>query len=243
MLVELLGMRAHVARVTHFGFVRPARLEALLAEPRVPGVLLRELGEEPEAGASEHDVIRQLRRRAIHLSLNPASPYCGLSIEEIVVVCAYQSASFRASAWKRSLTRVYSGETLASLASRWLTSTDAVLEPMLSRPGLVVARDKRLATVRAVAIAPDAEKLRRVLDGARGEAEFASQSFVMCSSCTALDFAGLGSSAATTGRYELLALEDELRARGAGLLLVDSGQVVVALDARHREYRARAELG
>jgi hypothetical protein len=236
MLVELLGMRARVARVHHFCFVSSKYLEMLLAEPGAASLILRELGEEPGLGVSDLDLIKQLRRRAIHLSLSPASPYTSLSIEEVVVICAYQCGRFSSGAWKRSLTQGSSPERLAALAGRWLSNADTSLDSTLSRKGWAVGRQARLDVVRAIAPVADGLRLRRDIDRLLGEAVFADQSFVLCTSSTAIDFLDLEACLATTGRYDVSALERKLRETGTGLLLVDGDEATLAIEARGRDF-------
>jgi hypothetical protein len=238
MFVELLGMRSGSrAAAQHFCHVSAERLEALLAEPAVVELLLTELGCAPPAPGSPTEAMALLRRQAIHWSLSVGSPYSGLSVEEVVVMCAYRCTQLDGTPWKRFLTRVYTAGELELAARRWLREQalvpDGSVRPWRGR--WLLGRHPQTEKLVALTFALEARRLHHELAWLAYEADFAHESYLVCSMPTALGFIDVDARASRTQRVDTRAIEHQLRTRGLGLLIVDMDRTWSALPPCYRE--------
>lgn len=238
MLVELLGMRpesaAGASRACH---VSRERLEALLADPELVGLLLRELNQgDTLSSPSPAEQMAQLRRLAIRCSLSADSPYFGLSVEEIVVMTAYRSPLFDGTPWKRFLVRPYTAEELMLAGRRWLREAGLVPDEALPPwRRWLMARSPGTQRKVALTFALEARRLRHELGWLATEVDLAHETYVVCSLPTALAFIDTEAKTSRSERVHARALEHPLRALGLGLLLVDLEETFVALPARYRD--------
>lgn len=238
MFVELLGMRPGLRRgQQHFCYVSAERLEALLAERAVVDLLLTELGGAAPAAATPTESMSQLRRLAIHWSLSVGSPYWGLSVEEVVVICAYRCAALDGTPWKRFLTRAYTADELELAGRRWLREAalvpDGSVRPWRGRWQL--GRNPQTERLVALTFAMEARRLQHELGWLTCEADFAHETYLVCSLPTALGFIDADARSSRTQRVSAQAIEHQLRTHGVGLLVVDKEHMFVALPARYRE--------
>src|SRR6185369_15545706 len=104
----------------HHCYVRSSTLDQLLSTPGIAQLLLEELGDRapPSAGVTEQ--LERLKRQLIHLSVT-ASAFRGLSLQEIVVLCAYTCERFDHTAWKHELSAQPSPEALVAACRGWLS--------------------------------------------------------------------------------------------------------------------------
>ncbi|MDF3065420.1 MAG: hypothetical protein K0R38_1021 [Polyangiaceae bacterium] len=115
-----LGFSANIPHAAQrYCYVRATALEQLLAAPGSLELLLRELTGEPPQSTSVVEQLAQLKRRAIHLSVT-RSAYQSLSLEEIVVLCAYTSPHFEHSAFRHQLLAEPSAAELSERCKAWL---------------------------------------------------------------------------------------------------------------------------
>ncbi len=238
MFIELLGLRpGSAAGPRRFCYVQAERLEALLTDPLSVELLRRELGDETPRSATPAENIAQLRRQAIRWSLAVGSPYFGLSVEEIVVMSAYRSLRFDGAPWRRCLVRPYTHEELLLAGRRWLRESalapDGRLHPWRGR-WLIGKHPVSQRTV-ALTFALEARRLRHELGWLACEADFAHETYLVCSLPTALAFIDADAKASRTQRVCTQSLEHPLRLHGLGLLLVDTDETFVVLAARARE--------
>lgn len=225
-------------------YVRPAALQALLETPGAVELLLDLLGSEEsaslESGTREQQ-LRSLRRQAIHLAVRPDSPFCGLSIEEILVLTAYTSDWFDKTTWKREVSRHPDEREIEAACREWVHDRTATI-----RTGQQLGSQRfRLVgyafadyvapeqVVFAIAFCLSAHAMARDLDQLTAEGGFAHELYVACSPATALDYLELSSrSAGGTPRWDASALDRRLRRLGLGLLLVERERVALCMPAR-----------
>jgi hypothetical protein len=226
-------------------YVRASALEQLLEAPGTLESLGNELGVSPPSFVlSRAERLEAVRRRAIHLAVT-ASPFRDLSLEEILVVTAYASASFDHTAWKRELRQQPTVQELYRKSEAWLRERSALVRSG-SRVGrarwpLVGSASAELDNahfVVAVAPLPDHQTLAAELERLAAEADFAHEHYVACSPATALAFLESRARAATPPRWDSFALDRELRTLGLGLLLVEPDGVALYLPARYRALTA-----
>jgi hypothetical protein len=235
MFVELLGMRPGRGAAQHFCYVGTERLEALLAEPSVVELLLTELGADAPAPTSPAESMSRLRRLAIHWSLSVGSPYSGLSVEEVVVMCAYRCAQLDGSPWTRFLTRVYTAGELELAGRRWLREAalvpDGSVRPWRGR--WLLGQNPQTQQLVALTFAMEARRLQHELGWLTCEADFAHETYLVCSVPTTLGFIDADARSSRSQRVNAKAIEHQLRTHGVGLLVVDMHHTFVALPARH----------
>lgn len=100
-------------------YARASALDQLLAAPGSVELLLLELTGEPCPPGSVIEQLTRLKRQGIHLSVT-RGPFYGLSLEEILVLCAYSSPHFAHSAFRRELLAEPSAAVLSDLCRTWL---------------------------------------------------------------------------------------------------------------------------
>lgn len=115
-----LGFSASISHAAQrYCYARASSLDQLLAAPGSVELLLQELTGEPPKPSSVAEQLAQLKREAIHLSVT-RSAFHGLSLEEIVVLCAYTSPHFEHSAFRHQLLLEPSPADLWELCKGWL---------------------------------------------------------------------------------------------------------------------------
>jgi hypothetical protein len=222
--------------------VRPAALDELLETPGALEELALELGATSTPSAfSQVELLEHIRRRAIHLAVT-ASPWCGLSIEELIVMIAYTSPRFEHTTWKRQLSRQPSEQELQRVCERWLLQRSAVIgsgrrfgKPRWPLVGYS-AVDQQARDQFRVGVAPfsNAAVLWGELDRLASEAGLANEHYVACSPATALAVVDLHAHATRQVRYDSLVLDRRLRTLGIGLLLIEPDGVLLYLPARYQ---------
>ncbi len=220
-------------------YVSSGSLERLFATQGVLENLLAELtGAQPDS-ASEQELLRRLEHTAIRLSLAPGR-FHGLSLEEIVVLCCYNSERFQQTSWKREVSRQPSREAVVDVCRGWLWQRVAVISSGVAwgRPRWLLAGSTPVAWqgsrpwVLGVAPLLDARTIDRDLVVLAAEAGFAHEHYVACTPATALEY--LRSAATVDGitRWDPFVLDRQLQTLGFGLLLVERRQVLVYQPAR-----------
>lgn len=221
-------------------YVRTGALDQLLDTPGVLDLLLEELAGDATPSASTVEQLARLKRCVIHLSVTP-SAFHGLSLEEIVVLCAYASERFDHTAWKRQLLEQPTAEALASTCRRWLGERAGAVAPGhkfgLPRWPLVgyTPADQQVTSHFVVGVAPitDATSLDYELEPLAGEAGFGHEHYIACSPATVLSYVRRTANAGATRRWDPFALDRRLRSLGLGLLLVEQGKVSIYLPSRY----------
>jgi hypothetical protein len=224
----------------HHCYVRSSALDQLLNTPGVLQLLLDELGEEGPSSAGVVDQIERLKRSLIHLSVT-ASAFRGLSLQEIVVLCAYSSERFDHTAWKHELLARVAPDAIVAACRSWLRerATAVVTGEMfgLTHWALVghSPSEQQPADRFIVGVAPmaDARSLELGLAPLAGEAGFGHEHYVACTPATALEYLRRQATAEPSNRWDAFALDRRLRSLGIGLLLVDRQSVVMCLPARY----------
>jgi hypothetical protein len=221
-------------------YVKTSALDQLLDTPGVLELLLEQLGGNTTPSSSVVEQLARLKRLVIHLSVTP-SAFHGLSLEEIVVLCAYASERFDHTTWKRLLLEQPTADTLTGICRRWLGERAGAVAPGhtfgLPRWPLVgyTPRDQQTASRFIVGVAPvaDATSLDYELAPLASEAGFGHEHYVACTPATALDYVRRAAHAGATLRWDPFALDRRLRSLGLGLLLVEQGHVAIYLPARY----------
>lgn len=225
-------------------YVRAGTFQALLETPGAVELLLDLLGSEEEPPrlerGSRDQQIRLLRQRAIHLAVQPGSPFHGLSIEEILVVSAYTSAWFDKTAWKRDVSRHPDETELNALCREWLRARVAVIRSgqQLGRPHWrllgYASADYIVPEQLVSAIAPctSGQMLDADLHQLARDSTFAHEVYLACSPATALDYLQLRAQSGRPLRWDTSVLDRRLRHLGFGLLLVEREDVALCIPAR-----------
>jgi hypothetical protein len=221
-------------------YVKPAALDQLLATPGMLELLLVEVTGEAEQPRSIVEQLARLKRRAIHLSVT-RSAFHGLSLEEIIVLCAYTSPRFEHTPFQRELLVEPRPEELWASCRLWLRERAACIAPgealQLRHWPLVgyTPHDHQTPSRFAVGLAPVAHSaaLDRELGHLASEAGFAHEHYVACTPATALDYVRRAASVGGAVRWDPFALDRRLRSLGLGLLLVEGANVVLYLPARY----------
>lgn len=221
-------------------YVKTAALDQLLDTPGVLELLLEELTGSISAPSSVVEQLARLKRCVIHLSVTP-SAFHGLSLEEIVVLCAYSSERFNHTVWKRQLLEQPTVEALVGACRGWLGERAGAVAHgrTLGLPGWPLVGyppgGEQTASRFIVGVAPiaDARTLDHELAPLASEAGFGHEHYVACSPATALDYVRRAASAGGTQRWDPFALDRRLRSLGLGLLLVEQGAVAIYLPARY----------
>jgi hypothetical protein len=222
--------------------VRAAALDQLLETPGALELLAEELGVTPAPrGLSPVEQLDAVRARAIHLAVTH-SPMRGLSVEEIIVLTAYNSRRFELTSWKRELLRQPRPQRLNDACEAWLMQRSTTIHPghRLGRPSWTMVGttlpDPRSPNQFTVAVAPlvDRQTLGIELDRLASEATFAHEHYVACSPATALGYLELQARLTRPERWDSLVLDRRLRTFGIGLLLVELEEVLLYLPARYQ---------
>lgn len=231
-------------------YVPESTLDSLLNTPGAIDLLLQELGSSAPTPSSKVDGLERLRRTAIHLSVTP-TPYYGLALEEILVLCAYESARFDHTAWKRELLKRPTQAQLSAICRRWLSErVDAIATGYalgLPRWPLIgyTPHEKPASASPAgfsVGLVPlaDAAVIDRELAALTTDASFAHEHYVACAPATALEYLKRGAHAGRVRRWDPFALDRRLRTLGLGLLLVERDSISIYLSARYQSMPASA---
>jgi hypothetical protein len=227
-----------------YAYVHGSALQRLLETPGALELLLEELGEQADPGRlSLAEQLACLRQRAIHLAVT-ASPFKGLSLEEIVVLSAYSSDRFNHTGWKREITRQPSEHELTLACHAWLRKrVEEVIDgqqlgkphwPLVGfapPPANVVPSDPPF--VLGVAPIFGASSLQRGLELLAFETGFAHEHYVACAPATALEYLRRHASSGGSLSWDAFVLDRKLRSLGLGLLLVERSDVVLYLPARY----------
>jgi hypothetical protein len=225
-------------------YVHAGALQRLLETPGALELLLEELGEPANPGRlSLVEQLACLRQRAIHLAVT-ASPFKGLSLEEIVVLSAYSSDRFNHTAWKREITRQPSEHELTLACHSWLKKrVDEVIDGQhLGKPHWPLVgfgRDAGAAGPSAppfvLGVAPicDVSRLQRGLEPLAFEVGFAHEHYVACAPATALQYLSRHAASGGSLGWDAFVLDRRLRSLGLGLLLVEHAEVMLYLPARY----------
>jgi hypothetical protein len=224
-------------------YVSVAQLEKLLEAPGALEMLLLELTGRTAKSASTLEQLACLRQSAIHLAVT-RSPFTGLSLEEIVVACAFDSKGFEGSSWKQEVTRQVSASDLQAACLAWLlertqTITDghAIRRPHWPLIGLT-SRTDDWHFLLAVSPVASASQLEQELCSIAAEADFAHEHYLACSPATALSYVSLHAHAGPSVRWDAFALDRKLRSYGIGLLLVEPSGILLYLPARYQPHSA-----
>jgi len=230
--------------------VGPGALDKLLETPGALDSLAEELGVAAASSApSLVELLESIRRRAIHLSVTP-SEFRGLSVEEIIVLTAYESSRFDQTAWKREVRRQPAPHELHHVCRAWLMQRARIIAsgksmgqprwPMVGGASLEPHRPEQLM----IAVAPfaDSEALAAELEPLMAEAHFAHEHYVACTPATALGYLGLQARRTQPPRWDSLVLERKLRGAGVGLLLVEPDGVLLHLPARYDSHPPEPRL-
>jgi hypothetical protein len=221
-------------------YVRSSALDQLLDTPGVLQLLLEELAEQGPPSSSVLDQLSQLKRHLIHLSVTP-SAFRGLSLQEIVVLCAYDSERFNHTAWKHELLAQPSAEAFGAACRSWLRERARTIAAGsslgLSHWPLVgySANEPQSPHRFIVGVAPmvDATALERGLTLVGREVGFGHEHYVACTPATALEFVRRSAIAEASSGWDAFALDRRLRSLGLGLLLVEGQRVELCLPARY----------
>lgn len=241
-----LGFSASISRPSQrHCYARAAALDQLLATPGALDLLHEELTGAPCEPCSVTEQLARLKRQAIHLSVTHSAFY-GLSLEEIIVLCAYDSPRFAGSPFRDQLRHEPDSQEVWDLCRAWLrertTSIRHGEELGVPRWALVghspaAAGEAARFTV-AVAPALRASALDQELPALGAQSGFAHEHYVACTPATALDYVRRAATAGAAVRWDPFALDRRLRTLGLGLLLVEEGQVVMYLPARYHPSRS-----
>ncbi len=221
-------------------YVRAASLDQLLAAPGALELLLQELTGEAQPPTSVVDQLTRLKRQAIHLSVT-RSAFHGLSLEEIVVLCAYTSPQFEHFAFQKELRAEPPAAELWELCKAWLRerASHVVLGEQLGvrRWPLVgyTPREEEGTSRFTVSVAPVAQSstLDRDLPGLAADLGFAHEHYLACTPATALSYVRKAATIGSTVRWDPFALDRRLRSLGMGLLLIEGRKVALYLPARY----------
>ncbi len=236
-----LGLTAPIASATlRHCYVQRSALDRLLDTPGVLSQLLMELTGESGEGLSVADQLVQLKRAIIRLSVTP-TPFHGLSLEEIIVLCVYTSGQFDGTDAKRALSARPSPQALAAACYAWLKErTSTVVNgaacgvPVWPVVGYS-STTPHMAGRFVVGVAPlgDADALDRDLEALAGAAGFAHEHYVACAPSTALAYLQRAALSGGALRWDPFALDRRLRSLDLGLLLVEGASVSIYLPARY----------
>lgn len=227
-------------------YVRPAALDQLLETPRVLELLAEELGVPANpASLSLVEQLEAIRGRAIHLAVT-ASPFRGLSVEEIIVLTAYASRRFDHTSFKRQLVRQPSPHDFQLACEAWLKQRSVVIRDgqRLGRPRWPMvgcsSADPHCRSQFTVAVLPvlDADALSGHVERTQYEADFAHEHYLACSPATALSYLEQQALSARPHSWDSLVLDRKLRTTGVGLLLVEPTGVLLHLPARYQARHA-----
>lgn len=241
-----LGFSASVSHAAQrYCYARASSLDQLLASPGCVELLLQELTGEPCPPGSVTEQLARLKRHAIHLSVT-RTPFYGLSLEEIVVLCAYTSPHFEHSSFRHQLLAEPSAAVLTDLCRTWLQQRASHLcsgEELGARRWPLIGHTPRegdAASLFTVGVAPIAHAtfLDRELPGLGLESGFAHEHYLACTPATALDYVRRSAAVGSAVRWDPFALDRRLRSLGLGLLLVEGREVTVYLPARYHPSRS-----
>ena len=247
-----LGFSASVSySAQRYCYARASLLEQLLATPGAVELLLQELTGEPCPPGSVIEQLARLKRHAIHLSVT-RTPVYGLSLEEIVVLCAYTSPHFEHSPFRHQLLAEPSAAVLTDLCRTWLFQRASQVcsgeelgaghWPLIGHtprePSDDVGGDPGSLFTIAVAPISHSTLLDRELPALGAESGFAHEHYLACTPATALDYLRRTATLGTTVRWDPFALDRRLRSLGLGLLLVEGRDVTVYLPARYHPSRS-----
>ncbi|RYZ06785.1 MAG: hypothetical protein EOO73_14660 [Myxococcales bacterium] len=238
-----LGFSASIPHATQrYCYARSSALDQLLAAPGALELLLTELTGEPPLPGSVVDQLAQLKRHAIHRSVTRTA-FHGLSLEEIVVLCAYTSPYFEDSSFRSQLLAEPSTTEQWELCKSWLRARASHIvagEELGARRWPLVGHSTRAGEAEgpsrfAVAVAPvtHSSTLDRDLPGLGVESGFAHEHYIACTPATALDYVRRAATLGGILRWDPFALDRRLRSLGLGLLLVEGREVSVYLPARY----------
>lgn len=221
-------------------YVRASALDQLLAAPGALEVLLQELTGEVQQPSSVVDQLTRLKRQAIHLSVTRSAFY-GLSLEEIVVLCAYTSPRFESFSFQQELLAEPSAGEQWERCQAWLrerASHVASGEQVGVRRWPLVGytpREDEGGSRFTVGVAPviHCSSLDRDLPGLGADSGFAHEHYVACTPATALSYVRRAAHAAGSVRWDPFALDRRLRSLGLGLLLLEGRKVTLYLPARY----------
>lgn len=229
-------------------YVSAGALDRLLETPGALELLAQELGVvDTPSSASLVELLEGIRRRAIHLAVTH-SEYRGLSVEEILVLAAYQSSRFDHTAWKRELRRQPAPQELNQACRAWLMQRARIIgsgnrfgRPRWAMVGCASV-DLQSPEQFVVAVAPfaESESLAAELEGLSNDAPFAHEHYIACAPATALGYVALQAQLTRPARWDSLILDRKLRGAGVGLLLVERDGIVLYLPARYDSHPPRA---
>jgi hypothetical protein len=218
-------------------YVSDAQLEQLLAAPETLELLLLELtGRTTPLPMAEQ--LASIRQSAIHLSVT-SSAFTGMSVEELIVACAYASPRFEHSPWKRDVARQLSAPELARGSLQWLEQrAESITDGRLlgkRRWPLVGATERGPDWRLLLAVSPiaTAAQLEAELLQTAAEADFAHEHYLACSPATALSYLYLQARSGPSLRWDAFALDRKLRSLGLGLLLAEQEGMLLYLPARY----------
>jgi hypothetical protein len=241
MLLQRLGLNFSASQSRpdqRHCYVSSAQLEQLLEAPGALELLLTELTGRNAKSLSLAEQLACIRQSAIHLAVT-SSPFTGLSLEEIVVACAFAAKGFEQSAWKREVTTQLSAQQLRQASLAWLreraqtiTCGDAFGR---SRWPLVGATSRSADWHFLLAVSPvaSAAQLEAELSAIAGEAGFAHEHYLACSPATALSYVHQQARSGQNLRWDAFALDRKLRSWGIGLLLAEQDGMLLYLPARY----------